>query len=238
MAVAKGLSFYANGVNLAGAFTQFDAQAEREELDATVLSNTSRAYQLAFKSGMLSASGLFVYDQTNADEIHNIMSAAFAAGSSVICDASLETLAIGGVAILLDGIVTSYGIETPLGQLITVSANLRSTTGLNFGKWHFNSAVNNTTSNGTSIDNSASSSNGGIFHVQVQNPSGLAGSCKIQHSTDGSTWADLGTVTLTAALLEALSLEIAAGTTVNRYTRAQPTATGGSITFQAAFARR
>jgi hypothetical protein len=239
MAIAKSLSFYANGVDIANALTSFTLEAGVEEIDNTTLSLSSRTYEQGFKSGGINGSGVFKYDQTNADEIHNVMSAAYTNASTMVITTGPSTLAVGGLAILADCQNQGYSIQMPLGQLITVQTNLRANNGLGFGKWLFNAAVDNTSTNGTSIDNAASTANGGVFHAHIQNPSGLAGNIKVQHSTDNSVWVDLATLTLTGGgtLLEGLSTTVAAGTTVNRYIRARATATSGSITFQAAFSR-
>lgn len=94
------------------------------------------------------------------------------------------------------------------------------------------------TTNSTSVDNLASSANGGAATIHCTLVSGGGNLvAKIQHSTDNSVWADLITfTTLTAAGAE--RKEVAAGTTVNRYTRATGTATTGTYTWQANFARR
>lgn len=239
MSLAKGLSIYANGVNLATALQSFSPQTEAEELDATVLAHTSRSYEQGFKTASAQGAGVFRYDQTNLDEMHNILSAAFTTGSSVIVTGSPEVLTVGSPAYLMDAIESEYSINTPLGQLITVSTTVRSNNGLNFGEWLFSAAVDDTTTNGASQDNGAATSNGGLFHVHVQNPDEISGDDVIlQHSDDDSIWVDLATVTLTGAANEALSATVAAGTTVERYVRVSATATGGEITFQAAFARR
>lgn len=94
------------------------------------------------------------------------------------------------------------------------------------------------TTNQTSVDNLAATTNGGAAILHVTTVTG-GGNCvvKIQHSTDNSTWADLITfTTATAATYE--RKELAFGTTVNRYTRATATATTGTYTFQTSFARR
>lgn len=94
------------------------------------------------------------------------------------------------------------------------------------------------TVNSTSVDNLASSANGGAAILHVTTVTG-GGNCvmKIQHSTDNSVWVDLITfTTATAATYE--RKEVAAGTTVNRYTRATGVATTGTYTWSTAFARR
>jgi hypothetical protein len=133
-----------------------------------------------------------------------------------------------------------YSITTPLGQAISNNFNLESNNGINFGKWMFNAEVDTTTTNGTSVDNAASTANGGLFQVHYQNGAGTEDlTAKIQHSTDNSVWADLGTITVSNITgFGASSLAIAAGTTVNRYTRAQIAVASGALNVQAAFARR
>jgi hypothetical protein len=240
MAIAKNLSFYMNGVSLAEAINSFSPDATVEIIDATAIAHTYRVKEIGFKNGMMSGSGYFKYDQTNLDEIHNVMSAAFAAGTESVVTASLEALAVGGVAIMLNPTQQSYSITTPLGQAISNNFNLESNNGINFGKWMFNAEVDTTTTNGTSVDNAAATANGGLFQVHYQNGAGAEDlTAKIQHSTDNSVWADLGTITVSNITgFGASSLAIAAGTTVNRYTRAQIAVASGALNVQAAFARR
>lgn len=242
MSIASGVSIYGNGIDLACAFKSFAVAGEQATLDATVLCNTgqSKSYELGFKSGTVTAEGVWKYDQTNADEIHNILSAALANSAQVVLTAGYAALAVGDPCTLTDGIVKTYGIQTPLEQLIMCSAEFEGDGGVSFGRWLFNAEVDTTTTNGTSVDNSASTANGGLFHVHYQNGAGTEDlTAKIQHSANNSTWADLGTITLSNLTgFGASSLEIAAGTTVNRYIRAQIAVAQGALNVQAAFARR
>jgi hypothetical protein len=99
-----------------------------------------------------------------------------------------------------------------------------------------------TTTNGTNVDNTAPSTNGGVAHLHVTaNTRNGATTFKVQHSTDNSTWVDLVTFTsVTAATTGAQRVEVASGTTVQRHLRAQATTAGttGSITYTVSFARR
>lgn len=241
MALAKSQNFYCNGIDLAAnAIKEYTATADREELDTTTLGSSMRSYVAGFQTGNLNATGVWQYDQTNADEIHNIFSGAMTTGSEAVITATLATAAVGVDTIMMNAVETSFGIETPLGQLIMVTADFRATTGLNFGKWLFNAEVDTTTTNGTSVDNGSATTNGGLFQVHYQSGAGTEDlTAKIQHSTDNSTWADLGTITLSnLSGFGASSLEVAASTTVNRYIRAQIAVAQGALTVQAAFARR
>lgn len=237
MAIAKGLSFYCNGYSLACALKEFTPEVMVDVLDSTTLCQTSRTYVQGAKAGLLSSSGVWDYDNTNNDKIHNVFSSAFNAGTDNIITASLETLAVGGKAVLFNAVETKHSIQTPLNQLIMVSADFTANAIQDFGIWLFSNSVASTTTNGTGQDNSAASSNGGVLHVHYQASSATGGTVILQHSTDNSTFADLATITLSGSY-DADYAVIAAGTTVNRYVRARVTATGGTATFQVAFARR
>lgn len=240
MALAKGLSVYMNGVSLGCALTSLDASASTDALDSTTLCQSARTYETGLKTGTLSASGIWDYDQTTLDKIHNVFSTAYDSGSENSVCATLAAIAVGVDAIMVTGCQSSYNVEVPMGQLVVCSAEFQATSGINYGKIAFNAAVNNTTTNGTALDNGASSTNGGLFMVQAQNPSEYAGSIKLQQSTDNNTWADISgstlTLTGTGKKYEALYVELSG--TVQRYVRAVATASTGSITFVAAFARR
>lgn len=240
MALAKSLAFYMNGVSLGCALQSFDATAETEALDATTLCQSARTYQQGLKTGSVSASGIWDADTANADEIHDVFQLAYTNGTDNVVTATLASLAVGADTVMFNATQTSYNVEVVNGQLIIASADFQTQSGVNFGKVIFSAAVNNTTTNGTSLDGGAASTGGALFQAQVSNPSELAGSVKLQQSSNNSTWTDVATLNLTGTgkKLEALSYEVSRGTSLARYTRAVCTATGGEITFVAAIARR
>lgn len=90
------------------------------------------------------------------------------------------------------------------------------------------------TGTGASVDNAASSANGGRGNLHVIAVSGTW-TLKVQHSTDDSVWADLVTFT-SATSIFGETKEVAG--TVNRYLRATWTEdVPGTITFVLGFAR-
>jgi hypothetical protein len=94
------------------------------------------------------------------------------------------------------------------------------------------------TGNGTSVDNAAGTTNGGIAHLHVTDVSGTTPTLAvvIQHSTNNSTWSTLASFTTATA---ATSERITFTGTVNRYVRASYTAGGTtpSFTSQVSLAR-
>lgn len=243
MSLAKGLSFYMNGVSLGCALQSYDATSETESLDTTTLCRNSRTYSPGFKTGTVSASGIWDYDSTNLDEIHDVFSSAYNNGSTARVIATLETLAVGANAVIFDAMQTSYNVEVPNGALIMCNADFQVDGGIGYGKILFNAGVTGTTPvNGTGVDftTATATTNGGLFIVEVQNPSQVAsGSIKLQTSSNNSTWTDVQTLNLTTAKFEALSYHVPSSVSLQRYNRVVCTGnTGGTITFVAGFARR
>ena len=239
MAVARSITFLCNGVSLADALQSIGVQADQEEIDATVLANTYRSFEGGFKNGQIDAQGIFDHDGTDADEIHNVLSTAYNDGSTNNVTYSLGTVAVGDDAIMLNGCTMVYDIGMPLGQLITVNAQFKAINGVGFGKWLMHSQLNAGTNNGTSVDNAASSANGGIFQVHLHNDDASDVDVKLQHSTDNSVWADVSGGAVNNLSATHASGSVTVSGTINRYTRAVATITGGNtILVSAAFARR
>lgn len=241
MAVAKQASFLCNGYELACFLKSFKPEAESEALDATVLCNNYRSYQQGFKGGMLSAEGLFSADSVNTDDIHDVFSAAYVAGSNNVITASFGAITVGDPAVMLNGPQLKYSIDDVVGQLIMVAAEFQASDGMNFGAWLMNAQLNAGTNNGTAVDNAVLTSNGGVLQVHLQNTSASDVDVKVQHSSNGSSWSDLAgaAVNNLSAAHAAGTAMVAPGTTVNRYLRAVATITGGNtLLLSAAFARR
>jgi len=241
MAIAQSNSFLMNGVQLACFLKSFTPTAETEALDATVLCNTYKSFEFGYRTGMISAEGLFSADAVNADDIHDVFKAAYDAGTSNVVTASLGTVAVDAPAIMMDGPQLKYAIDTITGQLITVNAEFQATNGIAFGKWLANVQLNSGTTNGTSVDNTAGTTNGGVFHVHLHNNTASDCDFKVQHSTDNSSWSDLtgAAVNNLSAAHSSGSATVATGTTVSRYIRLVSVITGGDTTLvSAAFARR
>jgi hypothetical protein len=89
----------------------------------------------------------------------------------------------------------------------------------------------------SSVDNAASSADGGVGYLQVSASSGITNCVvKIRDSADDNTWADLITFTDNVVAPFAERIEVAGA--VDRYTTVTGTVTGtGSITVFAGFAR-
>ena len=89
-------------------------------------------------------------------------------------------------------------------------------------------------SNGTSVDNSASSASGGAGYLQAFSLSSGTPVVKIQHSSDNSSFSDLITFTASTAIS---SEYLTVSGTVNRYIRVISTGTFSNLNFACLFYR-
>jgi hypothetical protein len=157
--------------------------------------------------------------------------------------------AIGGRAVIAQANETNYSITSPLSDVATISADFEcTTTGVTNLTFALAGGVQLTAGASiahgslgalSSVDNAASSANGGAatLHVPTNTVNGNT-TIKVQHSANDSTWADLITFTVVGASTKTSEIKAVTGT-VNRYLRASASTAGssGSITFMVAAAR-
>ena len=224
------LSTYLNSVSVANAI---------ETPETTTFGSSDRTYIVGHSDGSISFEGLF--DGTT-DAVDSILASALGNTTNKVISTSSDSTSVGGRAILVDSASTSYEISSPLTDVVAVSGEAVANNGLDYGVWLGCKSAITATSTGTSVDNSASSTNGGVAHLHITaNTRSTTTVAKIQHSADNSTYADLATFTTIAIGTKTFQRSvIAPGTTVNRYLRAvvTPAAGTGSITFSIAFSRR
>lgn len=154
-------------------------------------------------------------------------------------------LAIGNPAHVGAGVIASYETSSPVKDVVTASMDVEADGGLDLARVlaGLRATAFAQTDNATSVDNAASTANGGVAVAHLSAftlGGGGTATVKVQHSVDNSTWADLATVLSGATAVGSAAVVVAAGTTVNRYLRAQITTTGssGSVTTTLSFARR
>lgn len=128
-------------------------------------------------------------------------------------------------------------ISSAVGERVSFSFEGAADEGIEAGVVLHDLVAVTSDADGSSVDNGASSPNGGIGTLHSTAFSGLTNNVvKIQDSADNSTWADLITF---ATVTGTTSEKLAVTGTVDRYTRATWNVTGtGSNTFAVAFARR
>ena len=137
---------------------------------------------------------------------------------------------------------TSYEVSSPIGDIVQASAEFQSSESVEHGVILSAGTAVSATGNGTGVDHGAATTNGGAGFLSVPTNTRNGNiTVKIQHSADNSTYADLVTFTVVSSTSTTSErIEVAAGTTVNRYLRVNYTVAGssGSATPVVAFTRR
>lgn len=221
-------------------FTSATTNNSVDVLDSTTFGSANKSYVVGTKEGTVSFEGLW----TGAvGEVDAVLLAALATDTSTVITVGSEGAGIGRKAKLLDANETSYEVSSAIGDLVSISAEAQATEGLDGGVLLAAQQTITATINNTSVDNAISSANGGVAHLHVTaNTRNGAVTIKVQHSSDNSTWVDLVTFTNTTATTPTSQrVVVAAGTTVNRYLRAQVSGfagSTGSVIITVGFARR
>lgn len=243
----KDTAVYIDEFDLTSYFTDSSVSLENEVSETTAFGDANKTFITGLRAGTISLSGLWAADTDGSDEE---LQALLGNSTTPIITIREGSAAIGSRAIIAQANETSYAITSPVADVHTVVADFECTpnqvSNLTFalaGGVQLTagaSIAHGSLGNLSSVDNGASSANGGAgtLHVPTNTISGGATTIKIQHSTNNSTWADLITFTNVAATTATSEIKAVSGT-VNRYLRATASTAGssGSITFMVAFAR-
>lgn len=213
------------------------ASSEVDVPESTVFGDSARTYIVGIENGTASAEGMFDGSTEASDEI---FAAALGAATNKVVTMGFGSRAAGSKVVIIDGVETSYELSSPFDSIVSASVEFQTGgDGLDFGINLSGHAAITATTNSTSVDNTTSSTNGGVAHLHVTANVHTGNSVyKVQHSADNSTWADLVTFTTVSANTVTSQRSIVTGT-VNRYLRAVSTLSGsGSTTRSVTFARR
>lgn len=226
--------------NVSKYITRVSPSGAQDCYDSTTLVDDHKNYALGLKSGTMMSEGLH-----HDTDVTGTLDAIFASlpQGGVIVTGFPNGFTVGKSALLLSANVGSHISDSIVGDLVKTSIELTHRDGaLEPGVSLHDLAAEVGTANGTAVDNGVATTNGGIAHLHVTAIAGAAPSVtfKIQHSTNGSTWADLGSAFTVVTAATTQRLTIAAGTTVNQFLRCVVTfgGTTTSVTFNISFARR
>ena len=234
----KGVAVYSNEFDLSTYLNSVSASNGVETPDTTTFGADDRSFIAGHTDGSVSLEGLF---EGSADAIDELFDGALGLDTAKVLTLGLESATLGRRALLVSSKKSGYEISSPLTDVVSVTASVVADGGIDYGVYLQKTSAT-TTSTGTSVDNGASSANGGVAHLHVlSNDRSATVVAKVQHSADNSTWADLVTfATIGIGAETSERVVVASGTTVNRYLRAlvTPGAGTGTITFAIAFSRR
>ena len=226
-------------------FNSAITSAMANPVETTTFGSANKTYAMGQKDGTVSFEGLWsgVLDTSGSDAV---LHAAIGSTTKKIITVASEGATLGRRATLINTDETSYEIKAAVADMVTITAQAQASGtvgGLDGGVLLAASQTVSSTTANTGVDNTAASINGGVAHLHVTaNTRNGAATIKIQQSSNNSTWTDLVVFTATtASTLTSERIEVAAGTSVARYVRANISAiTGstGSVTLTVGFARR
>ena len=242
----KNTAVYIDEFDLTSYFTDSSVTINNDVAETTAYGDTNKTYLLGIRSGTLSLSGMWSADTDGSDEERQAL---LGNATTPILTIREGAAAIGSRAIIAQANETSYAITNPVADIATISADFECTpnqvSNLTFalaGGVQLTagaSIAHGSLGALSSVDNAASSANGGAgtLHVPTNTVNGNT-TIKIQHSANNASWADLISFTVIGASTKTSELKAVSGT-VNRYLRATASTAGssGSITFMVAFAR-
>jgi hypothetical protein len=228
--------------------SRFFVGSQRWSLYARAMSATVSAEQIDVSS-MEDLARVFANGQKNGTAQLDMMLDGVGAGQFALANtwqSTQQPLTLGfdgcdlsDVVWLIAGNQSSATIGDTLNDVATIGISVQPDGPIDWGVMIAAEGAITVDTDGTSVDNGASSANGGVAHLHTTAYSGLtSNSVIIEHSTNNSVWATLATfASVTAVGSE--RLVVAAGTTVNRYLRIRDDVTGtGSTTRAVSFARR
>lgn len=217
---------------------QVSAPWQSDMLDVTTIADSAKAFipgldmSTATMSGWLDSAG--AGSDGHFDQLADYKAAAAAEPFTF----GYQGLALGDPVIMLGVNAASVEFGSQVADRVTYSLNMQTDGITDFGYSLKDLAAVTVDTNGSSLDNSASSVLGGAAHLHVTAYSGLTNAVvKVQHSTDnfGASIVDLVTFSTVTGITSQRSTVTG---TVNRYLRYTVDVTGtGSITFAVAFAR-
>jgi hypothetical protein len=202
----------------------------------TTLADSGARFIPGLMGGSVSVKGLF---DSAAGSLHSEIQSVIGTDNGALWAVLPDGGALGAPAFIAVSDISGYAVDAQVSDAVGLTIDATPDDGVDIGVVLHALGAETADVNSTGVDNAASSANGGVASLHVTAYSGLTNAViKVQHSTNNSTWADLATFTTVTAVTSERLL-VAAGTTVNRYTRSFLDVTGtGSITFALAFARR
>ncbi len=211
--------------------TELTLEQELDEAEVTTLCSTIKDYIPGLAEVTLEIEGLF---DTNTASPSNTMEAWLNSrlGSVFpIVFAPEGGGQFGDPVYMMNGFLQQYAVENTVDEAASTEMTFRGTSGLSRGKILAPIAARTTSGNGSALDNTTSSTLGGVAVLSVASVSGTTPSAtvKIQHSADNVSWADLGTFSAATAI-DAQYLVLP--NSINRYVRAQWTISGTTPSFQ------
>ncbi len=238
MAFAHGKKarFFANGFDLTAYLKRISTASRVDTADTSVLGTSDKTYIVGQKDATLHAEGLL--DQAfgaAADRIDDVFAAALGGDTAVDFSYLPQGDTQGAPAFGFQAHETSYEVGSELGDAVRSTLDAQSNVGREALKVHHVLQAEGALGSSATVDNGASSANGGVAYLHAVGTGPIAAvTAKIRHSADDAVYADL--ITFTAFTTRAHERRTVAGT-VNRYTKGNWDA-ASAIPFWLGFGRK
>ncbi|MCI0544307.1 MAG: hypothetical protein L0Z49_07645, partial [Actinobacteria bacterium] len=226
--------------------------ASMDAAETTTFRKNDKTYIVGLRDVTVNLSGLFASSgstgagaSTDADGMAEYFDGALGGSTRQAITILPDSTAIGGRALLMVGDAMAWDVSAPVSDVVSAEVEFQGSEGYRGGRILRYQVASTSTGAQSAVDSgltNGGSSGGGVGHLHVTAVSSTFGSAtfKIQHSTSGSTWADL--ITFTAATARTFQRSTVAGTIKEqvRSTLSSYTGTAGadSITATIAFARQ
>ena len=237
----KAIRLWVDQYDFARYFRDITVNNSVATAEITGFSSVAKEYIVGLEEGTISLQGFYESTALVGTDQYFGTILGVATKQKVIIAINGHNLGTRAVMALVD--TSSYNLNGSLGDVAKADVTfVSSSNAVEQGILLTIGAAISATGLGTGVDNGALTSNGGVgfLSVPVDSRNGTV-IVKIQHSVDNSTFADLVTfTTVVAATPTSERIEVAAGTTINRYLRVSYTVAGttGSATPVVAFSRR
>ena len=233
----KKTAVFLNGTDMSPFLNEATQTQEIETAETTAFSDDDKTYITGLGDGTISTSGMFDSTAGASDPVLRGTIGQEDNTFTVLPEGSTS----GSRAVIANGQLTSYEVSSPVGDVVAISAEVQADGGLFSGVALSGLDVVSASAGVTaSVDNGAATSNGALANLHVtENDRDGAATFKVQHSADGSSWADLITFTNVSASTTSGESVTSTGT-VNRYLRGSYSLAGssGSVTYILTAARR
>lgn len=240
--------------NFSEFLNDFTVSASCDTGETTTFRKNDRTYIPGLRDVTVNLSGLFsATGQTQAGGTtdNNSVAEFFdnALGGSTRVNVTIlpDSTAVGARALLMTGDPIAWDVASPVGDVESCELEIQGSQGYRGGRLLRYEVASTSTGSQTAVNSgltNGGTTGGAVGHLHVTAVSSTFGSAtfKIQHSTSGSTWADL--ITFTAATGRTFQRTVTSSTvtvkeqvrsTISSYTSA---GTSDTITASIAFARQ
>lgn len=215
--------------HLSGYLTEAGEEWSGDVEESTTLLDSAKAYVAGLGDGTASLNGFF---DGSADAVHDVFSALKGSNAAVPYSYAPAGFTAGSPVALAELHQVAYNVGSSVSGIVEAQMSGQATGGVHSGVALADLVERAASGEGTQVDGGAGTADGAVAHLHVTAVDGEV-TVKVEHSEDGTNWADL--VTFAAAAGTVGVSETLSGT-VHRYVRASWTLSGTS-TFAVAFAR-